>query len=80
MVVDTSEPELDGAVRLADKISPTNGRLEILKDGLWGTICSYHFDVDDANVACRQLGYAGVAQVFRKLVLLIVICVTSMIT
>ena len=71
MVVDTGEPELDGEIRLVDKTSPTSGRLEILKDGLWGTVCSYHFGIDDANVACRQMGYSGVAQVHRKLVLVL---------
>ena len=68
MIVDDGEPELDGQLRLVDIISPTSGRLEILKDGLWGTVCSYHFDMADANVACRQLGYTGAAEILRKLV------------
>ena len=68
MIIDDGVPEEDGQLRLVDKISPTSGRLEMLKDGLWGTVCSYHFDMADANVTCRQLGYTGPAQILRKFV------------
>ena len=36
------------------------GRLEVLIDGQWGTVCSNGFESDDADVACRQLGYIEV--------------------
>lgn len=73
---DTSEPLPDGELRLVDKVNPTGGRLEILKNGLWGTICSYHFNYRDADVACRQLGYTSARQIWRKLViLLVVVCI-----
>lgn len=78
MFTDTGVPEVDGQVRLVDKFSPTGGRLEFLKDGLWGTICSYHFGYRDARVACRQLGYTDYAQILRKLVLVLIkyLCVS----
>eukprot|EP00892_Ulva_mutabilis_P002672 jgi/Ulvmu1/12405/UM009_0052.1 len=50
----------DGDVRLLDKISVANwqtGRLEIFFEGSWGSVCPEHFDLPDADVACRQLGF-----------------------
>lgn len=37
----------------------TAGRLEIYINSTWGSICADNFDMDEANVACRQLGYQG---------------------
>ena len=33
------------------------GRLEIMINNEWGTVCSENFGLASANVACRQLGY-----------------------
>ena len=38
----------------------TAGRLEILLNGQWGTICNVGFNLDDAQLACMQLGYTTV--------------------
>ena len=35
------------------------GRLEIFINSTWGSVCSDNFDMMDAHVACRQLGYSG---------------------
>ena len=44
---------------LAVRIDSTTsvGPLLVYQDGAWGYVCDYEFDDDDAQVACRQLGY-----------------------
>ena len=37
----------------------SNGRLEICYGGEWGTICDDNFGIDEANIACNQLGFMG---------------------
>nr|XP_018903702.1 PREDICTED: uncharacterized protein LOC109034806 [Bemisia tabaci] len=47
------------------KSGVTEGRLEIKRFGVWGTICDDDFSETEALVACRTLGFYGPAK-FRK--------------
>lgn len=47
--------------RLAEGPDETTGRVEVLVQGVWGTVCDDGFVEDDnaATVLCRQLGYSS---------------------
>ena len=60
---DDSTP--NGALRLVDGVLTDEdgrlceGRLEIFYNGAWGTICDDYWAKDDADVACRALGFVA---------------------
>ena len=52
---------VQGDIRLRNtrNSNSSQGRVEICNNNVWGTACDDLWGVTDANVACRQLGFAS---------------------
>uniref|UniRef100_A0A8C9JF62 Galectin 3 binding protein n=1 Tax=Panthera tigris altaica TaxID=74533 RepID=A0A8C9JF62_PANTA len=56
----------DGDVRLADGDSANEGRVEIFYRGQWGTVCDNLWDLTDASVVCRALGFENATKALGR--------------
>ncbi|XP_027480775.1 galectin-3-binding protein isoform X2 [Zalophus californianus] len=62
LLVAGTQGEKDGDMRLADGDTANEGRVEIFYRGQWGTVCDNLWDLTDASVVCRALGFANATE------------------
>jgi hypothetical protein len=48
---------LKGDIRIRDGTHPSNGRVEVCKNGIWGSVCFSGWSDNEAAVVCRHLGH-----------------------
>ncbi|XP_033114149.1 uncharacterized protein LOC117114582 [Anneissia japonica] len=54
-----TEAPMELPVRLVGGQNANEGRLEVLYEGVWGTVCDDSFNEKAAEVVCRKLGISG---------------------
>ena len=49
-------------MRLAGSSGNFSGRLEVFYNGSWGTVCDNDWDLNDAHVVCRSMGFGDASE------------------
>nr|XP_012611645.1 galectin-3-binding protein [Microcebus murinus] len=66
LLVVGAQGESDGDMRLADGGAANQGRVEIFYRGQWGTVCDNLWDLTDAGVVCRALGFENATEALGR--------------
>lgn len=53
-------------MRLANGDAANQGRVEIFYGGQWGTVCDNLWDLTDASVVCRALGFENATEALGR--------------
>ena len=67
MILFSTQIDLSQLVHLADGRTANEGRVIVRPTvhAEWGTVCDDHWNLTDANVVCRQLGYSRALYAFN---------------